>query len=205
MNVRTSIICLAGILLFGCGREPGPVVDSQGSKFSEVPLSGAALGRCTLHGSTNLMWEVKSNEPGLHDWRNSYSWFDPDESFGELDYRGTPDGGDCAGSDCDTWDFVRAVNTQGYCGFHDWRLPSRDELMSISDLGKADTPPTIDTKYFPYAQAEEYWSANDYSFQYNAAWVWSFRHGHDRVDWKKSPKFLRLVRGKAERLTPVKE
>ena len=205
MSVRTRINFLAGILLFGCGRELAPPADNPDTKFSEVPVSGVALGRCTLHGATNLMWEVKSNEPGLHDWRNSYSWFDPDESHSELDYRGMADGGDCAGSDCDTWDFVRVVNMQGYCGFDDWRLPSRDELMSISDLRKADTPPTIDTNYFPFAQAEEYWSSNDYSFQYDAAWVWTFRHGHDRVDWKKSPKFVRLVRGKAEQLTPVKE
>ena len=36
---------------------------------------------------TGLIWEVKSDTEGLHDWRNTYSWYSPDESFGgELDY-----------------------------------------------------------------------------------------------------------------------
>lgn len=205
MRVRTRIIFLAGILSFGCGQESGPVAEFHDSKYSQVPVSGDVLGHCTLDSITGLMWEIKSNEPGLHDWRNTYSWFDPDESHSELDYRGTVDGGNCAGSDCDTWDLVRAVNSQGYCGYHDWRLPSRDELLSISDLRKAASPPTVDTEYFPLTQTEEYWSSNDYSFQHDAAWAWSFRHGHDRVDWKRSPKYVRLVRGEAQQLMPVKE
>jgi len=205
MAVRTRIVLLAGISLSGCGQEAAPVSDLHKIRYSEVELGADAIGHCSLDGITKLMWEAKNNEPGLHDWRNTYSWFDPQESQGELDYRGTADGGNCAGSDCDTWHFLSAVNAQGYCGFHDWRLPSRDELMSISELARAESPPTIDTEYFPFTQPDEYWSANDYSFQFDAAWAWSFRHGHDRVDWKKTPKFVRLVRGEAEQLMPVKE
>lgn len=203
--MRTRIIFLAGSLLPACGQEASPVADLHDARYSEVQVSAGLLGHCSLDRITSLMWEVKSNEPGLHDWRNTYSWFYPDESHNELDYRGMANGGNCAGSDCDTWNFVRAVNKLGYCGFDDWRLPSRDELMSITELRKVDSPPTIDTEYFPFTQPEEHWSANDYSFQYDAAWAWSFRYGHDRVDWKKSPKFVRLVRGNAEQLTPIKE
>ena len=203
--MRALTIILAGISLCACEPAPGPMADLHDSKYSEVELGGRASGRCTLDSYTGLTWEVKSDEPGLHDWRNTYSWFDPRESNDELDYRGLADGGQCANSDCDTWDFVRAVNDEGYCGYKDWRAPSRDELQSISDLRKADSPPTINAAHFPHTQAEEYWSANDYSFQHDAAWAWNFRFGHDRVDWKKTPKFLRLVRGEAEQLIPVKE
>jgi hypothetical protein len=101
--------------------------------------------------------------------------------------------------------FVAAVNEEEYCGFDDWRMPSKDEMFSISDLRKAKSPPTIDVEFFPHAQVAEYWTANDYSFQPDAAWAWSFKHGHDRVDWKKSPKFVRLVRGFAADLPAVKE
>ena len=203
MRVRTII--LAAIFLCGCEQAPSPMADLHDSKYNAVEVVTGAPGDCTLDQFTGLMWEVKSDEPGLHDWRNTYSWFDPEASNDELDYRGTAGAGECVNSKCDTADFVRAVNEAGYCGFHDWRLPSRDELQSISDLRKAESPPTVNSDYFPFTQPDEYWSANDYSFQFDAAWVWNFRFGHDRVEWKKTPKFLRLVRGEAEQLIPVKE
>ncbi len=203
MRVRT--IFLAAIFLGGCEQAPSPMADLHDNKYAAVEFVAGAPGDCTLDTFTGLMWEVKSDRPGLHDWRNTYSWFDPDASNKELDYRGTAGGGNCVNSDCDTSGFALTVNESGYCGFHDWRLPSRDELQSISDLRKAKTPPTINIEYFPFMQPDEYWSANDYSFQFDAAWVWNFRFGHDRVDWKKTPKFLRLVRGEAEQLIPVKE
>lgn len=198
----TSLACLA--LLCGCQPDPAPVADVHDGKFRRLRPAEGATGRCTLDVVTGLTWELKSDEPGLHDWRNTYSWFDPDEANDELDYRGTPDGGDCVASDCDTTGFVRAVNEAGYCGYNDWRVPSRDELHSISDLRRARSPPTTDREYFPYTQADEYWSSNDYSFQFDTAWAWNFRYGHDRVDWKKSAKFVRLVRGDAADLVPVR-
>lgn len=203
--MRVVTILLATIVFCGCERAPEPMADIHDSKYSLVEVVAGAPGHCTLDQFTGLMWEVKSDEPGLHDWRNTYSWFDSDASNKELDYRGAAGGGKCADSDCDTSDFVRAVNETGYCGFNDWRVPSRDELQSISDLRKAESPPTINVDYFPFTQPDEYWSSNDYSFQFDAAWVWNFRFGHDRVDWKKSPKFVRLVRGNAEQLIPVKD
>jgi hypothetical protein len=189
----------------GCEQAPDPMADLHDSKYSAVEVVAGSPGNCTLDQFTGLMWEVKSDEPGLHDWRNTYSWFDPDASNGELDYRGLPGGGVCGDSECDTSDFVRAVNETGYCGFDDWRMPSRDELQSISDLRKTGSPPTINSEYFPFTQPDEYWSSNDYSFQFDAAWAWNFHFGHDRVDWKKSPKFLRLVRGDAAQLIPVED
>jgi hypothetical protein len=160
---------------------------------------------CVKDMRYGLIWERKSDEPGLHDWRNTYSWYNPDQAHHEIDYRGTENGGVCAGSQCDIWSVVAAANEEALCGFADWRLPSKDELFSISDLRKAKTPPTINTEYFPHTQSGEYWSANDYSFQPDSAWAWNFLYGHDRVDWKKSPKFVRLVRGEAIDLQKVKE
>lgn len=160
---------------------------------------------CVLDKETDLLWERKLEEPGLRNWRNTYSWFDPTSSSNEIDYRGTEDGGSCEGSACDTWHFVAAVNEARLCGYDDWRVPDRDELYSISDLSKSASPPTINAFAFPFTHATEYWSDNDYSFQPDSAWCWNFQYGHDRVDWKKAPKYVRLVRGMASRLTPVKE
>lgn len=199
-------------LLVSCGGQEGPgpeihdtkyvALDDRGKELAELP----ERWNCVLDRFTGLTWEVKSDEPGLRGWRNTFSWHDPGERHSaDLDYRGTPNGGACSAGPCDTHAYVEAVNTEGLCGHRDWRLPTRNELASISDPRKAESPPTINTAYFPFAQAGEYWSGEGYRFQYNAAWVWNFQFGHDRVEWKASPRFARLVRGEAMQLERVKE
>ena len=206
-----GLILLSAVALTACNKDSGPGSEIHDTKYAVLGENGSVLDsvpetfECVLDQFTGLTWEVKLDLPGLHDWRNTYSWYDPGEAHGELDYRGKPDGGVCEGSACDTHAWVRAVNAEGYCGHNDWRLASRDELASISDPRKTDTPPTANTIYFPYTQSGEYWSGNDYSFQWNAAWLWSFEFGHDRVEWKASPRMARLVRGKAVYLERVED
>jgi len=199
-------------LLSACGQDAGPGPGIHDTKYRAVDAAGkvldasAAPGTCVLDQFTGLTWEVKSDQPGLHDWRNTYSWYDPEEAHdGELDYRGSPDAGACKGSACDTAALVKAVNAVGFCSYTDWRMPTRDELGSISDPRKTHSPPTINTRYFPFTQSGEYWSANDYQFQWNTAWLWNFQTGLDRVEWKRSPRFVRLVRGQPRQLTRVKD
>lgn len=208
MNKLCFLMVLA--VLGGCGSgeptESGePSIRYVVQRDDGMPATDNARRSCLRDTQTGLVWELKSDQEGLHDWRNTYSWFNPTQAHHELDYRGTADAGSCAGSQCDTWSLVAAVNDEKFCGFDDWRMPSKDEIFSISDLSKAKSPPTINVEYFPYAQAAEYWTANDYSFQPDSAWVWHFQFGHDRVDWKKSAKFVRLVRGDGIDLPTVKD
>lgn len=199
MKVLMIIFCL---LLAACERNPGDLVSPHDTKYRSVEVGDEI---CVLDTITQLMWQTKTSMTGLHNTANTYSWFDPDEQNGELDYRGLEDGGSCDGSACDTWHYTRAVNKAGFCGHNDWRMPSKNELFSISDLRRATAPPTINTAFFPNTKAAEYWSGNDYSFQYNTAWAWNFELGHDRVDWKKESKYVRLVRGTAKALEAVKD
>jgi hypothetical protein len=203
--------CLA-LSLSACGRDPGPGPAIHDTKYLAVNESGKVLdasvapGHCVYDQFTDLTWEVKSNEPGLRHWKHSYSWYSPKESHdGELDYRGKQDAGDCTGSACDTDDYVSTVNSQGLCSYSDWRMPTRDELGSISDPRKTQSPPSSNSRFFPFTQSGEYWSSNDYQFQWNAAWVWSFETGLDRVEWKKTPRFIRLVRGEGRSIVRVKD
>lgn len=208
MNCAALVLVL---FLGACEPSAGPAPNIHDSKYVALDAAGTELEAlpaewpCVLDRYTGLTWEVKSDQPGLHDWQNTYSWYDPDESNDELDYRGTPDGGACRDSGCDTHAYVEAVNAAGHCGHADWRVPGRDELASISDPRRTGRPPTANTDYFPHTQVGEYWTANDYAFQWNAAWVWNFQHGHDRVEWKATPRFVRLVRGEAQQLERVKD
>ena len=43
---------------------------------------------------------------------------------------GVQGGGTCGLGTCDTNAFVAALNTAALCGFHDWRMPTRRELVS---------------------------------------------------------------------------
>ena len=202
MKALTLILIFSCLLIASCGQNPDDVANPHDTKFATVEVNSDT---CVLDTSTQLLWQTKTSESGLHNVANTYSWFDPTEANGELDFRGAEDGGDCDGSACDTWHYVQAVNTVGFCGHDDWRMPVKDEMFSVSDLRRAQNPPTMNTAFFPHAQSAEYWSGNDYSFQYNTAWAWNFEYGHDRVDWKKEPKFVRLVRGTAGKLEAAKE
>lgn len=216
INPQNAPVLLAAtvilLLLNACERESGPGPEIHDTKYLAIGSDGQPVegkpgdNDCVQDQFIGLVWEVKSDLPGLRDLRNTYSWYSPDESFeGELDYRGVKNAGTCAGSECDTNAYVIAVNETGYCGHSDWRMPTRDELGSISDPRKADNPPSINMAFFPHTQSEEYWSSNDYQFQYNAAWRWSFKFGHDRVEWKATPGRVRLVRGEASLLQRIKE
>jgi hypothetical protein len=213
-TTRSKLIWLglgSTLLLAACDGQSGPGPDIHDSKYVALSEDGAQLkageiGPCVLDQFTGLTWEVKTSTPGPHDRNNTYTWFNPQEDHsGELDYRGIPNGGNCDGSECDTFAVVLAVNDAGHCGFNDWRMPSRDELGSISDPRKTLTPPSININYFPHTQSGDYWSSNDYQFQWNTAWLWNFGNGLDRVEWKETPGFVRLVRGDATYLERVKD
>ena len=155
MKKRIAIILF--VLPAACGRggsAPDAGFEDRFAAISaaEMPLAGSSRDNCVRDSQTGLVWEVKSDVAGLHDWRNTYSWFTPDHSNDEMDYRGTADAGQCRASACDTWGIVIAANEEAYCGYADWRVPLRDELFSISDLRKADNPPTIDVRQFPQSR-----------------------------------------------------
>jgi hypothetical protein len=93
---------------------------------------------------------------------------------------------------------VDATNHSGRCGFNSgWRLPTRRELLGIVHFGK-DSPPRIDSDYFPATQSNWYWSNDTYAPDPEKAWVVDFFIDGSTAFWDKngfpgSP-FVRLVR-----------
>ena len=199
---RTLLLLALALLIGGCESPPAPytVVDFErlnqagsviagNADFAQAPWS------CVRDRNSGLVWEMKTAAPGLRNVANTYSWYVPDNENDDHDYRGTPNAGQCSESDCDISAYVQAVNSAGHCGFNDWRMPTKDEFATISDPRKPLKRPTIDAAYFPDTQIGEYWTAHDYSIKHDTAWAWNFEFSHDRVDWKKTPKYVRLVRG----------
>ena len=81
----------------------------------------------------------------------------------------------------------------GLGGYHDWRMPSFDELRSIVDYGRYN--PAINTTFFPNTVASYYWSATTFANYPDGAWFVNFYYGNDDYYYKSNNYYVRAVRG----------
>lgn len=157
---------------------------------------------CVRDNVTGLVWEIKTTDGGLRDQDHLYSWYSTNNNGGaEGSLNGTAT--QCSLTDCNTEDYIEAINSAGLCGFYDWRLPTHGELLSLVHFGKGSSP-RIDTQYFPYtgdgtASVLWYWTSlpsadgvsNDAA---QNVWAIDFISGVDNFLNKSSAASIRLVR-----------
>jgi Protein of unknown function (DUF1566) len=162
---------------------------------------------CVRDNVTSLIWEVKRKDDPTHlrHYGHTYTWYNPDGSTngGSAGYE---TGGVCTGvadtSKCNTKAYKTAVNAltggQALCGFNDWRLPSKDELSTLANLGRLN--PAIDNNHFPDVNLVQSvpgatWSSSPYANGGVHAWIVGFYDGYDYARSKSSSGFtVRLVR-----------
>jgi len=157
------------------------------------PLSAnASTWSCVKDNVTGLIWEIKTNDSGLQDKDNTYTWYNPDSSTNGGD-AGTQDGGDCVGSRCDTHGYVQALTNRMLCGDHDWRMPTKKELENILNLNRY--APAIDPDYFPNTKSGGYWSASPFPLGSDGAWLVAFSFGLSGGTYKNEDVSVRLVLG----------
>ncbi|WP_446012143.1 Lcl C-terminal domain-containing protein [Candidatus Electrothrix sp.] len=109
---------------------------------------------CVLDNTTGFMWETKTDDGGLRDKDNYYTWYD--STLMDAPYSGAVCGG---GIDCNTEAYITAINNLNLCGASNWRLPTVVELLSIIDFGKFY--PALDERYFPNMEnTTHYWTSN---------------------------------------------
>ena len=181
---------------------PNQDAENGTNRMSFTKLDG---GKCVKDNHTGLIWEVKQDKNGsvgdsLHDADDTYNWYNPDNTSngGNAGYQ-DDDGNICYGyqsnnsnSYCNTHAYIQRVNAQGWCGYSDWRLPSRQELRSIVNYGTYN--PAIDVTYFPNSQSEWFWSSSSVANYSDRVWSIYFNYGHDYWVNKSSRFDVRLVR-----------
>ena len=171
-------------------------LDSNGNNLA----ASATNWSCVRDNVTGLIWEVKTDDGGLHDKDDQYNWYNTDPATnGGFDGYADDDGNICYGYDssdastyCNTQAFTARVNAVGLCGFTDWRVPDIEELRSIVNYSR--TNPSIDINYFPNTRSSSYWSASPDADGSDYAWRLYFYYGYD-FDLDRSYGYhVRLVR-----------
>lgn len=129
------------------------------SDGTELPAS-ATTWSCVRDNVTGLVWEVKTDDGGIHDKDNTYRW------------GGKTAQGSGYGTYYPDWDvLVDGTNSEALCGFGDWRVPSRMELVSLVNFNRFD--PAIDTDYFPRGRGL-FWSSSPVAVYSLEAWIVAF-------------------------------
>lgn len=174
-----------------------PLTD-QSANYATTPWA------CVQDNVTGLIWEVKTDDSGLHDKDDKYNWYNTDPTTnggddGYDDYSGNI----CYGynsSDfstfCNTQAYVNRVNDVGLCGAPDWRMPTRKELEGIVAYHRY--LPAIDTEYFPNAVSSDVWSGSPEAGSTGIlvyAWSVDFYHGDSHYGYRHVDQDVRLVRG----------
>lgn len=161
---------------------PGTGQDGQLQKGAARSFTDNGDGTVT-DNLTGLMWEKQSDDDGIHDKDNTYTW---GNTFALK---------------------VAALNAEAFAGYRDWRVPNVVELESLRNFGTTH-PSTFAAFNNNCTQActvltcsctrsHLYWSSSTYLNTPTQAWFVGFSVGYTYMDYKANNYGLRAVRAGA--------
>jgi len=172
---------------------------SGGFDFTKLDANGNALSAsatewsCVKDNHTGLVWEVKTDDGGLRDKDNTYSWYNS-TGINDGGRAGIENGGSCPDTgSCDTEKYAASVNSVSLCGFNNWQMPTREELLSLIDYSTLE--PSIDTGYFLNTKSSQYWSLSaNAMYDDGYARIMDFSSGSANFHEKLRSNSVRLVK-----------
>lgn len=187
----------------------GQALAIQDAQWSDTGTNAAGTRwECIKDNQSGLIWEVKTkHDPSaLRHFTSSFTWFDDNaatnggDSGTETDLATAVCNGVADLTKCNTKSYTTAVKTlpagQALCGFRDWRMPDRFELLSIALTTASD--PAIQATHFPDVNLANLfgaaWSSSSDTDEPEAAWTVYFVNGVDNLNYKFDGLSARLVR-----------
>jgi len=129
---------------------------------------------------TSLVWETKTDDSGMHDVDNTYSW-----STGSL----VKEDGTVFTT------FLNTLNDGGFGGSNGWRLPSVYDLNTLVEPGYPNCSMDPCTTVPGETVSNYYWSSSADRFTPDLAWFVNFGGGFSSTAYKTDNYYVRAVRG----------
>jgi hypothetical protein len=201
-----EILLVVNVALQGCPQPtpsvpPTPVPTATATATPQPTLTPTPTGRFVDNADgtvtdtqTGLMWEKKSDDFGIHDKDNLYTWT-------VTHPQGFPNGTVFS-------QFLPTLNGGRFAGYSDWRLPTLEELRTLLDLS-APTPggPLVDEAFdngcvpgcrvtaCSCTKALNYWTETGVTGRSDTAWYVLFNTGQSGTGLKTLGLHARAVRG----------
>ena len=160
--------------------DDGNLVNGDGCSSTcqiERPTGLEDRGLTVFDHGTGLEWEKKTDDGGIHDKDNLYSWsrewpWDPDGTAFTV--------------------FLAALNAGVcYADHCDWRLSTVSELLTIVDCSHG--APCVAPIFGP-TQSAAYWSSSSFAFDPGFAEAVNFLSGFSYHELERFPWYVRAVR-----------
>lgn len=169
------------------GRDRTAPSSADGRLGFSYSSSTQPVTNCVTDRVTGLVWEVKNADGGLRDKNKTYTNYT--DSTQSATY----------GTATDAKGYVDAVKALALCGYTDWRLPTKEELLGLVDYSISAPGPTIDQTWFPNTAANlldwRYWTSSGYALDALQAWKVGFSNGDSISGERAYDGHVRLVRG----------
>ena len=140
------------------------------SAYSSYPLTS-----CIKDNVTGLIWEAKTTDGGIRD---------KDKLYTKL----------TNGLSTDVYTFIAGVNASNLCGFNDWRLPTRDELLGLVDYSSTVAP----RAQLGNTGLDKHWTSTSAPGYSQSSYYVDFTWGDSAIYDHSYPQRARLVHGTAQ-------